>query len=248
MCAVIQGGAVAVTASQTGGMVNTPAHLKVWNDAVQSTNWSGYGVQKTSGTKFTDVSGTWVEPAVTCSSGTQYAAFWVGIDGYSSSSVEQLGTDSDCHGTTPSYYAWWEMYPKSSVSLSKSKFPVKAGDTLTASVSVSGTKFTLSITSSRGWTFTTTKTKSGLKQSSAEWIAEAPEVGGSLADLADFGTAGFTSSTAALDGGASEPISTFTANGGPHAITMTTGSGVTRAAPSALSGAGNGFTVTWKHE
>ena len=43
--------------------------------------------------------------------GFPYSSFWVGIDGYSSSSVEQLGTDSDCAGNTPDYYAWWEMYP-----------------------------------------------------------------------------------------------------------------------------------------
>jgi len=249
VCALIQGGAIAVTASQAAhGMLNTAAHLKVWNDSVTSTNWSGYGVQTTTGAKFTGVSGSWVEPKVTCTSGTQYSSFWVGIDGYASNSVEQLGTDSDCHGATAKYYAWWEMFPAASVSLSSTKYPVKSGDTLTASVSVSGEKFTLSITSSRGWTFTTVKTgTSALKQSSAEWIAESPEVGGSLAKLANFATVGFTNSTAALSGGASEPISSFTAKGGPHAITMVTGGGVTRAAPSTLNGSGNGFTVTWHH-
>jgi hypothetical protein len=249
-CTLIQGGAFAVTASQAAhGMLNTAAHLKVWNDSVQSSNWSGYGVQKTPGSKFTYVAGSWVEPTVTCSGGTQYSSFWVGIDGYSSDSVEQLGTDSDCHGTTPSYYAWWEMYPKASVSLSSSKYPVKPGDSLSAFVSVSGKKFTLSISSSRGWTFTTVKTgTSALKQSSAEWIAESPEVGGSLAKLADFGTMGFTSSTAEINGGANEPISSFTAKGGPHAITMVTSGGATRAAPSALNPSGNGFTVTWDHD
>jgi hypothetical protein len=249
VCAVVQGGAVALTTSQaTSGMLNTAAHLKVWNDSVKSTNWSGYGVQASGGAKFTDVSGSWVEPAVTCKKGTQYSSFWVGIDGYSSNSVEQLGTDSDCHGATPSYYAWWEMYPAPSVTIPTSKYPVQQGDTLTASVSVSGEQFTLSITSSEGWTFTKTKTgTSALKQSSAEWIAESPEVGGSLAKLANFGTVSFTGGTAALNGGAGEPISSFTADGGPHAITMVTKKGATRAATSALNSAGNAFTVTWVH-
>ena len=48
--------------------------------------------------------------------GHTYAAFWVGLDGYTSKSVEQLGTDSDCTNVnSPSYYAWYEMYPAASV-------------------------------------------------------------------------------------------------------------------------------------
>lgn len=43
---------------------------------------------------------------------TSYSAFWVGLDGYSSKTVEQIGTEADCKGATPSYYAWYEFYPK----------------------------------------------------------------------------------------------------------------------------------------
>jgi hypothetical protein len=246
VCALIQGGTVAATSAQAvHGMVNTQAHLKVFNDSVSSSNWSGYAVQGSA--KFTDVRGTWKEPSVTCTKGNKYSSFWVGIDGYSTDSVEQLGTDSDCHGTKASYYGWWEMYPAASVNLSASKYPVEAGDTLTAEVSVSDSSFTLSMTSSRGWSFKIVKTgKASLKQASAEWIAESPEVGLKLAKLPDFGTVGFTNCVAA-DGGADEPISSFTSNGGPHEITMETAGGVKRAVPSALNGAGNGFSVTWNH-
>ena len=68
------------------------------------------------------------------------------------------------------------MYPANSAELSPSKYPVKPGDTLSANVSVTGTAFTLSIASSEGWTFTTTLGGAGLAQSSAEWIAESPEM------------------------------------------------------------------------
>jgi hypothetical protein len=48
----------------------------------------------------TDVTGSWTVPAVDCTSpnGTPngYSSFWVGIDGYGSNTVEQIGTDSDC--------------------------------------------------------------------------------------------------------------------------------------------------------
>lgn len=54
------------------------------------------------------------------------SAFWVGLDGSSSTSVEQLGRDSDCDSGTPSYYAWYEMYPNPSVTL-PSQYPVSPG-------------------------------------------------------------------------------------------------------------------------
>ena len=58
-----------------------------------STNWSGYAAD--SGT-YTSVSASWVQPTGTCSSRTdQYSSFWVGLDGYSSDSVEQ---DRHRHG------------------------------------------------------------------------------------------------------------------------------------------------------
>jgi hypothetical protein len=57
-----------------------------------STNWSGYA--DTAGT-YTSASASWTQPAGTCSKGDQYAAFWVGIDGYSSETVEQTGSEVD---------------------------------------------------------------------------------------------------------------------------------------------------------
>jgi hypothetical protein len=57
--------------------------------STQSTNWAGYA--DTAGT-YTSVSASWTQPTATCSSGgDQYAAFWIGLDGYTSSTVEQTG-------------------------------------------------------------------------------------------------------------------------------------------------------------
>jgi hypothetical protein len=240
--------------AQTSPAVNPLTSLgQIGNDTVTSTNWAGYAVQDAS--KFTDVKGTWVEPTATCSAyfTAQYAAFWAGIDGYSSDSVEQLGTDSDCLGhNRPSYYAWYEMYPADSVDLSTTQYPVKPGDTLSAEVSVSGSTFTLKMTSSEGWTFTTTQTGSGLAQSSAELIAESPEICGvfscRLAELSNFGTVNFSGAEAAVSGGADQPMSAFTADSGPHDIIAETSGGVVRALPSPLSASGNAFSITWKHD
>lgn len=202
-----------------------------------SSNWSGYA---TTGTKYTDVKGSWTEPTVTCSSGqTAYSSFWVGIDGDTTNTVEQLGTDSDCSSGSPVYYGWWEMYPKGSVSLSSSSYPVRAGDSMSAEVSTNGSgAFTLTMTNStRHWTFTTSQRSKKARLGSAEWIAEAPSSGGIL-PLADFGTVSFSSCTA---NGVS-----ISSNPNPDAITMAA-NGVTKAVPSGLGSGGTSFSVTWKH-
>jgi peptidase A4-like protein len=232
-----------------GPHVGSLVHIR-HGSSVSSTNWSGYAVEDAS--PFTEVLGSWVQPAATCNelAGSTYAAFWAGIDGYTSSSVEQLGTDSDCTGrNSPSYYAWWEMYPADSVDISTSQYPVKPGDTLTASVTVSSDNYTLSLKSSEGWTFSTTQSGS-YAQSSAELIAEAPDICSVVctnAKLTDFGTVNFSNVDAGVSGAAADPFSAFTANGGPLAITMTNQTGTTRAVPSALSSGGNAFSDTWKH-
>src|SRR5206468_3319478 len=110
-------------------------------------------------------------------SGTAYSSFWVGLDGDTSSTVEQTGTDADCSGSTPQYYAWYEMYPKFPVNLSN---PVKPGDKLSAFVTTDGAgNFTLTISdSTQGWTHTTHAKLHSAKLASAEVIAEAPSSSG----------------------------------------------------------------------
>lgn len=197
-----------------------------------STNWSGYAAA--SGT-YTSVSASWTEPSVKCTR-TAYAAFWVGLDGYNSSTVEQTGADSDCSGTTPKYYAWYEMYPAYPVDLSKT---VKAGDAMSASVTYEGSSsFKLSISdSTQNWTYTVTKTLSGASRSSAEVIAEAPSSFSGVLPLANFGTVNFSNSKAN-----GQAIGNFN----PVEIVMETSSGTVKAQPSALSG-GTAFSDTWKH-
>ena len=162
-----------------------PIRIKEKHDdgTVTSTNWSGYAV---TGSSFTSAKGSWIVPTATCSSGNQYAAFWVGIDGYSSSSVEQTGTDSDCSRGKPSYYAWYEFYPQPSFTISS--LTIKPGDRMSAQVVYSGSEFTITITDeTSGKSFSKSATVRNAKRSSAEWIAEAPSSSRVL-PLADFGT------------------------------------------------------------
>ena len=129
------------------GTVALGAHSGLRNET-SSTNWSGYAAD--SGT-YTSVSASWVQPTGTCSSRTdQYSSFWVGLDGYSSDSVEQDGTDTDCVNGKPQYYGWYETYPNPSYSFGST---VEPGDTITASVTYEGSnefKLTLADTT-RGW-------------------------------------------------------------------------------------------------
>ena len=93
--------------------VSTPFGIR---NTVESTNWAGYAV---TGAGVSDVVGTWVVPSLTCSLQTTYVAIWVGIDGYSSSTVEQTGTLAYCYFGTAYYYAWYEFYPSSGPSLTE---------------------------------------------------------------------------------------------------------------------------------
>jgi hypothetical protein len=198
-----------------------------------STNWSGYAAD--SGT-YTSVSASWVEPTGTCTSATRYSSFWVGLDGYSSTSVEQTGTDTDCVNGKPQYYGWYEMYPSPSYNFGST---IKAGDTITASVVYQGSnsyKLTLADTT-RGWSTSTTKTLSGAPRSSAEVIIEAPccTNSGGILPLADFGTVHVSNSL--VNG---SPIG----NTSPEQITMIDNSSRDKDTVSSLSG-GENFTGTW---
>jgi Peptidase A4 family len=227
-----------------------------------STNWSGYAV--TGATPFTDVQGSWTQPTANCSSTTAsptngkgngnghgnghggggasqstYSSFWVGLDGYSSGTVEQTGTDADCSGTTPVYYGWYEFYPAFPINFSN---PVSPGDTINADVAVSGGSVTITLQdATQGWTQRATQSSAGYALSSAEWVAEAPS-SGKVLPLANFGTVNF-SNASATGGGKTGSISAFTND----PITMVTSSGQTKAAPSGLGSHGSSFSVTWFH-
>jgi hypothetical protein len=210
--------------------VDTAPNHKISNST--SSNWSGYAV--TGGT-YKTVTASWVEPSVTCS-GTAYSSFWVGLDGDTSGTVEQTGTDADCVGSTPVYYAWYEMYPKYPTNY---RDVVAPGDHFTATVATDAAgDFTLTLSdTTRGWTETVTKKLKGAELASAEVIAEAPSSNTGVLPLANFGTASFS--------GAQVNGATLTSRtAGIDPITMESGKTV-KAQPSSIR---NGsFTVAWKH-
>jgi hypothetical protein len=205
---------------------------------VDSNNWSGYA---DTGSNYSTVTGSWTEPSVTCTSTTSLAAFWVGIDGFSSGSVEQDGTLAECYGGAAYYFTWWEMYPSNDIQVVGDT--LRSGDHISASVVRSGTSYTLKVTDSTrsGDSFSTKQGCSSCANSSAEWIAEAPSGSSGIYPLPNFHSWSETGATV-KSGSKSGVISTFS----DDEITMVDSSGKVEAQPGALNGSGNGFTVTWK--
>jgi hypothetical protein len=137
--------------------------------------------------------------------GNGYCAVWVGIDGYQSSSVEQIGTESDIVNGRAEYSVWYEMYPKGSVDIPS--MSVSPGDSITASVQyvVSGTykgefQLTITDTSQKNDSFTTYQSYAQAQRSSAEWIIEAPSSNSGVLSLANFGSVTFSNATATING------------------------------------------------
>ncbi len=143
---------------------------------LQSTNWSGYA---DTGLTYTQVKGTWKVPTVKVQSGKKYASDWVGIGGFSEGTLIQAGTsEQDVNGVI-TYNAWTEIIPAPEVPISG--FTVHPGDSMTVTVkkvagvnqwSITVKDTTRSETSTQSFTYASS-------EASAEWIHEAPTVGGS---------------------------------------------------------------------
>jgi Peptidase A4 family len=207
---------------------------------VQSTNWSGYA---DTGSNFSKVSAHWTEPTATCTSTTSLAAFWVGIDGFTSDSVEQDGTLIECSGGSAFYFTWWEMFPSNDIQVVGDT--LSPGDSINASVTRSGTSYSLKLTDSTDTadSFSTKQTcsASSCVDSSAEWIAEAPSSSSGVEPLSHFSTWKCASSKVSTTS-ASGVISSFT----DDEITMVDSSGNVESQPSHLNAAGNWFQAVWK--
>jgi hypothetical protein len=213
------------------GEVEGPAFANA--EAAISGNWAGYAATGQQGS-FTSVSAAWTQPAAACSGTEEFAAFWVGLDGDGTQTVEQTGTEADCDGGTTTYQGWYEVFPAAPVFYSN---PVQPGDAMSASVVSDGNDlFTLTLSDKTGdWTQTIQQSSPDAELGSAEIIAEAPSDGESVLPLADFGTVDFTGATVNQQALSAEPDLA--------AITMASNAG-TLATPSALSDDG-AFSVAW---
>lgn len=223
------------------------------NGVVELYNWGGYAV---TGTDFTSAKGSWTVPTLTCSkSPNAQVSFWVGIDGFNDSTVEQTGTTAWCNQKTAEYYTWYEFYPAGTQVIAS--VPSSPGDKISAEISYKGSEFTVEITNeTTGKKFSTSKAVAGAERSSAEWIVESPSWATSegfdygILNLADFTKVSFgddftevAGTNSATDSTKSGPISAF--GSAVQRLTHVDYLGYTQSTSSALSTDGSSFSVTW---
>ncbi|KAI1452039.1 peptidase A4 family-domain-containing protein [Annulohypoxylon moriforme] len=169
-----------------------------------SSNWAGAVLI---GSGYKTVTGTFVVPTPKAPSGgssstTYSASAWVGIDGDTcETAILQTGVDFTVQGGSVSYDAWYEWYPDYAYDFSG--IPIKAGDTITVTVTASsksaGTAVIENVTTGKTVSHSFSGESDALCETNAEWIVEDFESGGSLVSFADFGTVEFTG--ASVNGG-----------------------------------------------
>lgn len=217
------------------------ADVKI-GDGGTTLNWSGYAVTAENGT-FDNVRGSWIQPDVKCVSGEmQVAAYWIGIDGLNTPSVEQVGTGTACKNGKATHYAWFEFYPAPAKIIQT--ISIAPGDRLSAEITTKGQHFTITLKNlTTGKSFKTSSVVADALKSSAEWITEAPALpNGTGLPLSNFGSVTFTGSSASLDNAASDVRLGSLPN---QQLTMVTTAGELRASATPLSDAGRKFKVIW---
>lgn len=225
-----------------------------------SYNWSGY---VNTGHTFNKVQGDITVPTITCPVNGAETLFWVGFDGYSNSTAEQDGVGAKCNGSTPSYFAWWEMYnANTGTSLRQvptSSLSVKPGDHVASTVSYvtvqkAGSKpygafqLTLDNATTKRFYSTTQTCAAGYtcSRNSAEWIAERYNYGGSsYSTLARWGYNSQLFTDAASTTTTNSKLEPVSANNTTELAMIENNTFVTLAAPAALNTGGTAFGVNW---
>ena len=173
----------------TKGLKSGPGGIPIEH----SGNWSGYVALPKSGaaTAFRFVQADFNVPSVNCSvTPTAFNYQWVGFDGWSDTTVEQDGVGGFCVSGSPSYFAWYEMYPAGL----QIQFDLNPGDQvgMTAYYNSTTKQYTLSLTDhTSGQSFTTNQSCApACKNSSAEVITEGYP-SGNYGGTADFSSVHF---------------------------------------------------------
>jgi hypothetical protein len=207
------------------------------NATVVSTNWSGYAVVANG---ITDVRSTFVVPK-TKAFPSGFASTWTGIGGYNTGDLIQAGVAEEAGGN---YYAWYEILPASATPITgcsgDAGCSVRPGDKTYIRILQVGTNLwnVLIINNGHGVSWRWSRDipyKSS--RSSAEWVLEAPTVGGAQSTLQNVGNVHFgPQSLYKVGNGAFRTI----AAGNPVRIVLQQ-AGVRQATPSALGASGQQF-------
>lgn len=241
--------------------ITQPAGTRYGIGSAQSTNWSGYAdvACPTCALRYVSADFTVPHLNLTKSSDGAVAGHWVGLDGWGSTTVEQVGIDTEVQNGVDKYYAWFEMFPAPTQVWALAASP---GDNIQVSVyTVNGTYYLSLNDTTLGAGFDATATlPTGYtgRNHSAEVITEAPSQltsTGSLAQvpLADYGQVNYNNATVTSRSGIHGGLGTGALWNG-YALKMVNGTtGAALSTPSGLLSGTNGsgipvsdFTATWQ--
>jgi hypothetical protein len=194
---------------------------------LQSFNWDGFADSESASSTISSASGSWTIPAVQClprpyQNQDAFLADWVGLDGLTDGTVEQLGTATQCYEGVEYYYVWYEMFPAGTVEegttacINDNVDCPQPGDQVTASVTVTpagggNNSYTLALTDhtrpQESFSVTQSCAATTCVDSSAEWIVERPAFalpfGFQILPLGLFGRSSFSAATVVSGGHAS---------------------------------------------
>ena len=207
---------------------------------VYSANWSGYAVYSKNRT-VTGVTGTFVVPHAGLFPVPGFAATWAGIGGYKrpKHSLIQAGTGEDSFSGPPfgrKYFAWYELLPAPEKPLrgcsGDQRCKVSPGNHITVTIRrLAVATWRISVTNAGHWSWSK-QVHYNSSRSSAEWILEAPKVGGAQQTLAPVGTVHFGPTSKYRSQGVTHKL----AQGNPTRIILTG-----EAKPSAIAADGQSF-------
>ncbi|MHB1549356.1 MAG: G1 family glutamic endopeptidase, partial [Acidimicrobiales bacterium] len=172
------------TANLSIGVSAAPAESPTAVDG--SSNWSGYVVGDG---PYTSVTGTFTVTSLASGATTsEYLAEWVGIDGFSNTSLIQAGINEQVDPYNTSEFIiqpWWEILPASETDITT--MTVAPGDQVTVTIAeLSAGEWSITLKDdTSGASFTTDQTYDG-PATSAEWIVEAPTVNNTQTVLAPY--------------------------------------------------------------
>lgn len=175
------------------------------NTVYDSGNWAGYQITEP-GVQVSQAG--WTIPAVTVPSpsyspnGQYYSSTWSGVGGgfnSGSGALVQAGTSSDISvGGTATYYPWWEIVNGTGDTGGEvriTNLAVHAGDTVSSTpywAPIDGGLAQFAVCNMTQNICVDFAHASSAPGTTAEWIQEAPTVGGSIASLPNFGSLTFT--------------------------------------------------------
>ncbi len=218
---------------------------------LESNIWAGYVVEGSSPGSIVRVNGSWTVSPVNCVGVNGPSVLsWIGIDGWKSGTVEQIGTRADCVAGIGSYQAWSEFWPKQPDTVTIQGMDISPGDHITASVEgqVAQREFTMHITDDT--TGVSRTVQGGYDEAeliTAEWIVEAPIIlGGPRYPMAHFTQFAFTQMFVSADGRNSSLISLAEAEGASVLrLIYVCSDNSPKAQPSQIETGRNAFTVSW---